>query len=198
MTIGFTTLPRYARLGAAAALAASLLLVLRLSVLGPRMRELDGRRAALAGRQAELAEARREREALARARNRVDDLTRRLDRLGVAPSGREEASMLARRLRDVAVRSSLTVRALRPQPAVQRDLHTEWSFRLRLDGTYQGLARFFAEVGGLSTIVTIDDVVVRAVASQAPDLTIAIECTATAFVPLAAPAPGRRGTGEAS
>lgn len=195
MEIGFTTLPRYARAGAAAVVAASLLFVFRLSFLGPRMRALDAKRTALAGRQAELTQARREREALVRARDRVGDLARRLDRLGAASSGREDASALPRRLHDVAVQSNLTVRALRPQPAVQRDLHTEWSFRLRLDGTYQGLARFFAGVGGLSPIVTIDDVVVRAVDSEEPDRTIAAECTATTFVPL--DPPGDRGPGEA-
>lgn len=198
METGFTTLPRHARIGAAAALAACVLLAFRLSWLGPRMRELDGKRTAVAGREAELTQARRERAELARAGNRVDDLTLRLDRLGAAPSAGEGISALPRRLHALAAQWNLTVRALRPQPAVQGDLHTEWSFRLRLDGTYQGLAGFFARVGGLAGIVTIGDVVLRAVDSQGPDRTIAAECTATVFVLLDPAGPGARGREEAS
>ncbi len=199
METGFTALPRYARIGTAAALAASLLLALRLSWLGPRMRELDGKRTAVAGREAELTRARREQADLAHARDRVDDLTLRLDRLGAVGSGEDDVSPLPRRLRALAVQSGLTVRALRPHPAVEGDLHAERSFGLRLDGTYQGLVEFFARVGGLSRIVTIEDVVVRAVDSRGSDHTIAAACTATVFVPLDPPGSGvHRAEEEAS
>ena len=182
METGFTRLPRYARIGLAAALVASLPLGLRLSWLEPRMRELDAKRAALAGREAELMDARGERARLARARDGVDELGSRLDRLGAAGPGQDDVSALLRRLETFALESDLTIRALRPRPPSPEGPPTAWSYRLHLDGTYEGLTRFFRRVGGLSRIVTIDDVAIRAVDPPGPGRTIAAECTATAFV----------------
>ena len=182
METGFTRLPRYARIGLAAALVASLPLGLRLSWLEPRMRELDAKRAALAGREAELMDARGERARLARARDGVDEAGSRLDRLGAAGPGQDDVSALLRRLETFALESDLTIRALRPRPPSPEGPPTAWSYRLHLDGTYEGLTRFFRRVGGLSRIVTIDDVAIRAVDPPGPGRTIAAECTATAFV----------------
>ena len=72
-----------------------------------------------------------------------------------------------------------------------------WSYRLHLDGTYPGLARFFRQVGGLSSIVTIEDVVIRAIDPPEPGRTIAAECTATAFGRLDPSRPGPAGAEEA-
>ena len=182
METGFTRLPRYARIGLAAALVASLPLGLRLSWLEPRMHELDAKRAALAGREAELMDARGERARLARVRDGVDELGSRLDRLGAAGPGQDDVSALLRRLEIFALESDLTIRALRPRPPSPEGPPTAWSYRLHLDGTYEGLTRFFRRVGGLSRIVTIDDVAIRAVDPPGPGRTIAAECTATAFV----------------
>ena len=182
METGFTRLPRYARIGLAAALVASLPLGLRLSWLEPRMHELDAKRAALAGREAELMDARGERARLARVRDGVDELGSRLDRLGAAGPGQDDVSALLRRLETFALESDLTIRALRPRPPSPEGPPTAWSYRLHLDGTYEGLTRFFRRVGGLSRIVTIDDVAIRAVDPPGPGRTIAAECTATAFV----------------
>ena len=196
METDFTRLPWYARIGVAAALAALTVLVFRLSWLGPRLRDLDAKRTVLAGKEAELMRARREGAALARARERVDEQALGLDEGGSAPPEQEEVSALLRRLQIFAVQSHLTIRAFRPQPASQRDPHAEWSYRLHVDGTYEGLARFFGRVAELPRIVTIDDVVIRASASPEPDRTIAAECTATAFATLDPVRSGGREAGE--
>ena len=182
METGFARLPWYGRVGAVAALAATPFLVCWLVYLRPQLQGIDERRSALASKQAELLQARRDRAELARLRTRVDDLTLRLGRLGEALSEPEEVSALLRRLQVFAVRSNLTMRAFRPQPPVAHDLHTAWSYRLSLDGTYHGLAGFFGRVGGLSRVVTIDDLTIRAADSQEPYRTITVECTATAYV----------------
>ena len=182
METGFTRLPRYARIGAVAALAAAPVLVFRLAWVQPRVRALDEKRATLARRQAELAQARRDQAALTGFRTRVDGLTRRLGRLDAALPEPDEVSALLRRLQTSAVRSGLTIRAFRPRPPVARELHVEWSYRLRLDGTYHGLAAFFDRIGRLSRVVRIDDVVIRAAAAQEPGHTVTAECTATTFV----------------
>ncbi len=197
METGLMRFPRYVRIGLAATLVVSLPLVLRLSWLEPRMRELDAKREALAGREADLTEARRERVRLARARDGVDELGLRLDRLGAARPGQDDVSVLLRRLEIFALRSDLTIRALRPRPPSPEGPPTAWSYRLHLDGTYEGLTGFFRRVGGLSRIVTIDDVVIRAVDPPEPGRTIAAECTATAFVLRDAFQPGRPGDEEA-
>ena len=197
METDFTTLPQVARIGMAAAVVALLLLVLRLSWVGPLTRELDAKRETLAGREAELVRARREGAELARARERVDELDLGLARLGAALPAGEEVSALLRRLQIFAVQSGLTIRAFRPQPASRVDLHEEWSYRLHLDGTYRGLTRFFGRVAELSRIITIDEVVIRAAASPESDRTITAECTATAAVLLDPPRTGGREPGEA-
>lgn len=179
METGFARLPGYARVGAAALLALVLLLVFRFSYLGPRIEGLDEKRAALARKQAELAQARGARADLARFRERADALSLRL---AAALPGQEEVSALLRRLQIFAIQSGLTIRAFTPRPPVERDLHTEWSYRLHLDGSYRGLARFFDRIGGLSRIVTIGEVVIRAADGRDPDRTITAECTATTFV----------------
>ena len=197
METDFTRLPRYARIGLAAILVASLPLGLRLSWLEPRMRELDAKRAALAGREAELMEARGERARLARARDGVDELDSRLDRLGAVGPGQDDVSALLRRLEVFALESDLTIRALRPRPPSPEGPPTAWSYRLQLDGTYEGLTRFFRRVGGLSRIVAIDDVAIRAADPPGPGRTIAAECTASAFVLRGASPPDLPGGEEA-
>lgn len=197
METGFTRLPRYARIGLAATLVASLPLGLRLSWLEPRMRELDAKRAALAGREAELTEAREERARLARARDGVGELGSRLDRLGAVGPEQDDVSALLRRLETFALQSELTIRALRPRPPSPEGPPTAWSYRLHLDGTYEGLTRFFRRVGGLSRIVAIDDVAIRAVDPPGPGRTITAECTATAFVLRGASPPDPPGGEEA-
>ena len=181
MQTGLTGLPRYARIGLAAALVTSVPLVLRLSWLEPRMRELDAKRAEVAAKEAGLTEARREQADLARARRRVDELGLTLDHLGGARPDGEDLSAPLRRLQILAVESDLTIRAFRPRPPLRDEPRAAWSYRLHLDGTYPGLARFFRQVGGLSSIVTIEDVVIRAIDPPEPGRTIAAECTATAF-----------------
>ena len=197
METHFTRLPRYARIGLAAALVAALPIVLRLSWVGPRTRELDEKRAALADKEAALMEARQDRAGLERARDGVDELSLGLDRLVAAPADREDVSALLRRLQVFALQSDLTIRALRPQPAPREEPPAAWSYRLHLDGTYEGLTRFFRRVGGLSQVVTLDDVVVRAVDPPGPGRTIAAECTATAFVLRGRSRRGAAGRGEA-
>ena len=196
METGFGRLPWHGRIGAAAALAAALFLVFRLYHLGPGLAGLDEKRAALARKQDALAQARRDQAALARLQSGVDALTLRLSRLGAVLPEPEEVSALLRRLQIFAVQSNLTIRAFRPQPPVARDRHTEWSYRLHLDGTYHNLARFFDRVGGFSRIVTIGDVVIRPVDSQEPDRTVTAECTATAFVLTDSSGRGDGGPGE--
>ena len=196
METDLTRLPWRGRIGVLAALAAMLFLVFRLGYLRPRLDGLDEKRAALARKQAELAQARRHRTELAGFRDRADALTRRLRRLGAALPEGEEVSALLRRLQIFAVRSNLTIRAFRPQPPIARDRHTEWSYRLHLDGTYSSLAGFFRRIGGLSRVITIDDVVIRAADAQEPDRTVTAECTATTFVLNDPPAPDADGTGE--
>ena len=182
MDTGFTNLPRYRQVGAAVLLAAAPLLVGWRACVRPQLREIDESRSALARKQTELSQRRRDRAELARLETRADDLTRRLDGLGPTHAEPQEVSALLRRLQILAFRSNLTIRAFRPQPPVARDLHTAWSFRLTLDGTYPDVAGFFDRVGGLSPVVTIDDVVIRPADAPQPGLTITAECTATAFV----------------
>lgn len=190
MDTGFANLPRYGRVGAAVLLVAAPLLVGWRACVRPQLRGVDERRSVLARKQTELSQRRRERVELARLEARADDLTVRLGRLGPIHAAPEEISALLRRLQILAVRSNLTIRAFRPQPPVARDLHAAWSFRLTLDGTYPGLAGFFDRVGGLSPVVTIDDVVIRTADSPQPGRTITAECTATAFVRNGPSAPG--------
>lgn len=182
MTLGYDTLPWYGQIATVLAVAVAVQVVVRVYYLAPHVAAQEQQRAELDARRADLTRASQDAVELAAYQVEVDSLSRRLDMLRAATPAQEDVSESLRRLQSVAERSNLTIRAFRPQTAVTLEMHTEWPYRLQLDGTYHDLVVFFDHLSRLSRIIRVSDVVIRATDPSEPHLTITAECTATTFV----------------
>lgn len=131
--------------------------------------------------QMEINEARRITSQLRDVETEVGGLTRRLESLAGAFPREHDASALLRRLHALAAQSSLSIRSFTPQAVDRQELHTGWPVRLELHGTYHSLVGFFDRVSKSSQVITISDVVVRAIDPPQLNATISAECTATTF-----------------
>ena len=187
MDFGLNKLPWYAQVGA-------FLLVGILSLgafwnwyVGPQNEVRAEKRVELERKQAEVEQAERDNIALEEFRAEVDDLNDRLEALSAVLPEQEEVSALMRQLDTFALQSNLTLRAFRPQAAVTREMHSEWPYRLELDGTFHNLGTFFDRISKFPRIINISDVVIRAKEPPELNLTITAECTATTFVLLDPP-----------
>ena len=188
MDLGLNKLPWYGQVLAFLLVASALFAVFRLYYVGPQLEAQAQQQAELEQKRADLEQARQDAVELAAFRAEVDDLNSRLEALSAVLPEQEEVSELLRRLQTFAVQSNLTIRAFRPQAAVTREMHSEWPYRLQLDGTYHNLGIFFDRISKFSRIINISDVVIRAKDPPELNLTITAECTATTFVLLDPPA----------
>ena len=194
MELGLNKLSWYGQVLAFLLVATVLLGVFWVYYLGPQDEVLAQKQADLEGKRVELDQAEQDNIELEEFRAEVADLNNRLEALSAVLPEQEEVAGLLRQLQTFAVQSNLTIRAFRPQAAVTQEMHSEWPYRLELDGTYHNLGIFFDRISRFPRIINISDVVIRARDPPELNLTIAAECTATTFVLLdppeaAAPAP---------
>lgn len=189
MEFGLNKLPWYGQIGAFLLIAIIGLGAFWFYYLGPQDEALAETQAELEQKRTELAQAEQDNIELEEFRTEVDDLNTRLEALSAVLPEQEEVAGLLRQLQTFAVQSNLTIRAFQPQAAVTQEMHSEWPYRLQLDGTYHNLGMFFDRIGKFPRIINISDVVIRAKEPPELNLTITAECTATTFVLLDAPEP---------
>lgn len=189
MELGLNKLPWYGQIGAFLAVALALFVAFRFYYVGPQLEAQVQKQADLELKLAEAEQAQQDAIELAEFQAEVDDLNNRLDALSAVLPEQEEVGQLMRTLDVFALQSNLTLTGFRPQAAVTQEMHSEWPYRVTLDGTYHNLGRFFDRIGKFSRIINVSDVVIRA--KERPELnnTITAECTATTFVLLDPPAP---------
>ena len=189
MELGLNKLPWYGQIGAFLAVALALFVAFRFYYVGPQLEAQVQKQADLELKLAEAEQAQQDAIELAEFQAEVDDLNNRLDALSAVLPEQEEVGQLMRTLDVFALQSNLTLTGFRPQAAVTQEMHSEWPYRVTLDGTYHNLGRFFDRIGKFSRIINVSDVVIRA--KEPPELnnTITAECTATTFVLLDPPAP---------
>ena len=189
MEFGLNKLPWYGQIGAFLAVALALFVAFRFYYVGPQLEAQVQKQADLELKLAEAEQAQQDAIELAEFQAEVDDLNNRLDALSAVLPEQEEVGQLMRTLDVFALQSNLTLTGFRPQAAVTQEMHSEWPYRVTLDGTYHNLGRFFDRIGKFSRIINVSDVVIRA--KEPPELnnTITAECTATTFVLLDPPAP---------
>ena len=180
-------MPWYGQIGAFLLVAVALFVVFRLYYVGPQLEAQAQMQADVEQKLAEVEQARQDAIELAAIEAEVDDLNTRLEALSAVLPEQEEVAELLRRLQTFAVQSNLTIWAFRPQAAIARELHSEWPYRLQLDGTYHNLGMFFDRISKFSRIINVSDVVIRAKEPPELNLTITVECTATTFVLLDTP-----------
>ena len=187
MELGLNKLPWYGQILAFLLVAIALLGAFRFYYVGPQGEAQAQQQAELEQKQAEVAQAERDNIELEEFRAEVDDLNSRLAALSAVLPEQEEVAGLLRQLQTFAVQSNLTIRAFRPQAAVTQEMHSEWPYRLQLDGTYHNLGMFLDRISKFPRIINISDVIIRAKEPPELNLTITAECTATTFVLLDPP-----------
>ncbi len=187
MEFGLNKLPWYAQVGAFLLAAILVLGAFWNWYVGPQNEVRAEKQIELERKQVEVEQAARDNIALEEFRAEVDDLNNRLEALSAVLPEQEEVSALMRQLDTFALQSNLTLRAFRPQAAVTREMHSEWPYRLELDGTFHNLGTFFDRISKFPRIINISDVVIRAKEPPELNFTITAECTATTFVLLDPP-----------
>ena len=183
----FSRLPWWGQILAFLGVAIGLLGAFLFYYMGPQIETRAQKEADLEQKRAELEQAEQDNIELEEFRAEVDDLNNRLESLSAVLPEQEEVSALMRQLDTFAVQSNLTLRAFRPQAAVTQEMHSEWPYRLQLDGTFHNLGMFFDRISKFPRIINISDVVIRAKEPPELNLTITAECTATTFVLLDPP-----------
>jgi type IV pilus assembly protein PilO len=122
-------------------------------------------------------------------RRKVDEQRAQLDaRRATLPEEKDVAELL-RGIQTLAVRSSLTIRAFKPQPVATKEMHVEWPIGLELEGTYHNLGSFLDSVSKFPRLINVGKIDIKTRAKQEPNETIAVTCTATTFVLLTTPPP---------
>ncbi len=188
MELGLNKLPWYGQVGAFLMVVIALFLAFRFYYVGPQLEAQVLKQTELQQKRSEVAQAEQDAIELAAFQMEVDDLNNRLEALSAVLPEQQEVAGLLRRLQTFAVQSNLTLRAFRPQAVVTREMHSEWPYRLQLDGTFHNLGSFFDRISKFSRIINVSDVVIRAKEPPELNLTITAECTATTFVLLNVPA----------
>ena len=121
--------------------------------------------------------------------SQVSDLQVRLQALSaILPEQKDYADVL-RRLQTLATQSNLQIMSFVPQPAVSKEIHAEWPFKLLLDGTYHNLGAFFDKVSKFPRLINVSKVTIKAKQQQQANATITAECTATTYVLYDKPVP---------
>jgi type IV pilus assembly protein PilO len=187
MELGLNRLPWWGQILAFLLVAVAMFVAFRLYYVGPQLEAQAAEQVELESKLAAVEQARQDAIELAEFQTEVGALNDRLNALRAVLPEQEEVSELLRRLQTFAVQSNLTIRAFRPQVAVTREMHSEWPYRLQLDGTFHNLGMFFDRISKFSRIINVSDLVIRAKEPPELNLTITAECTATTFVLLDPP-----------
>jgi type IV pilus assembly protein PilO len=194
INLSLNKLPWYGQVGVFVVLALAGAGVFWNYYVVPKKATFETRRSELAKLEAEI------RRGLATAqrgdafKKEITDLERQLILLSTVLPEKQDVADLLNRVQEMANESRLSIRGFTPQTVAQRTLHAEYPYTLQLEGTYHDLGNFLSRVSRFARIINVSGMKIRAREEQrAGGPTISIDCTATTFVLLeapAAPAPG--------
>jgi type IV pilus assembly protein PilO len=180
--ISLTKLPWYAQIGAFVMLAIGGTVAFYFYYAQPLQADMASREMQLKGLRADINKGLTTARKLPEFRSQVGDLEARLDSLRSVLPEEKDAADLVRRLQTAATQSNITIKSVKPQATVTKQLHAEWPIQLELDGTYHNLALFFDRVGHFTRIVNIGGLDVKGKEKPEATSTITATCTATTFV----------------
>ena len=115
------------------------------------------------------------RQDIARQREHLDNLRR------ILPEEKETAEII-RRVQQLAVESNLRIRSFTPQPTVRRDFYEDWPILMAVEGSYDGLRRFFEKVSKFTRIVNVENLSIKGPGESSGRQTLSATCTAVTFV----------------
>jgi type IV pilus assembly protein PilO len=194
--LSLSKLPWYAQIGAFCVLAFAGVGVFYYYYEMPTREDIDSRQTQLNGLHADIRKGMTTAGKLPEFRAQVTELETRLESLRAVLPEEKDVAELLRQLQTVAVQSNITIKSVKPEATVTKQLHAEWPITLQLDGTYHNLALFFDRVGKFTRIVNISALEIKGKDKPAANSTITAQCTATTFVlldkPGAAAKPGAK------
>lgn len=118
---------------------------------------------------------------LPRLRKEVEALDLKLAKvLQQLPDKREIPELLSS-ISSLARESGLEVSLFRPNPERMKDFYAEVPVSVSVEGTYHEIATFFDEVGRLSRIVNIDQILIGAPKISPEKISLNASCNVTTF-----------------
>ncbi len=109
------------------------------------------------------------------------------DRLAVLQSilpAQKETPAVLRSVQQMAASSNLKIVKFTPQPIVPRAFYSDWPIQIDVEGSYDGLGRFFERVSQATRIIDVGSISIAGLREQAAGAgkTLTASCTATTFV----------------
>ena len=109
------------------------------------------------------------------------------DRLAVLQSilpAQKETPAVLRSVQQMAASSNLKIVKFTPQPIVPRAFYSDWPIQINVEGSYDGLGRFFERVSQATRIIDVGSISISGLREQAEGSgkTLTASCTATTFV----------------
>jgi type IV pilus assembly protein PilO len=196
--LSLAKLPWYAQVGAFVVLALGGVGAFYFYYAQPQQTELESRQGQLKSLRADINKGMTTANKLSQFRSQVADLEAHLETLRAVLPEEKDAAELVRRLQTVAAQTNITIKGVKPQNTVTKQLHAEWPIQLELDGSYHNLAMFFDRVARFTRIVNISALDVKGKDKPVGTSTITATCTATTFVLLDKSAPAKPGAKPAA
>lgn len=187
MDLSLNKLPWYAQVGVFVTLSLAGVFIFWNFYVSPAEIEMMGRQQQLDGLRANINKGITTARQLNVFRKDVSDLEAQLERLKAVLPEQKDIADLINTIQNLAVQSSMTVRAIKPLPLATRQMHEEWPIGLELEGTYHNLGMFFDRMSNFPRIINVSNVVIKAKTPAEPNATITAECVATTYVLLAQP-----------
>ncbi len=109
------------------------------------------------------------------------------DRLAVLQSilpAQKETPAVLRSIQQMAASSNLKILKFTPQPIVPRAFYSDWPIQINVEGSYDGLGRFFERISQATRIIDVGAISISGLKEQAAGSgkTLTANCTATTFV----------------
>jgi type IV pilus assembly protein PilO len=99
-------------------------------------------------------------------RSELEALEQQLDALKAIVPEEKEVDDFIRMVQQTASSANVAIRRLTAKPVVPRDYHVDMPFELEVDGPYDSIQSFFAQLGRLSRITNIGDLDFQAITEQ--------------------------------
>jgi type IV pilus assembly protein PilO len=99
----------------------------------------------------------------------------------ILPEEKDPQDVL-RNLHDLASDSLLDISSFTPKPVVSRPDHREWPIEIGLEGRYHDVGRFFDRIAGMSRLISVSNIVIKAKTRPSARGTVTVTCLATIFV----------------
>jgi type IV pilus assembly protein PilO len=120
---------------------------------------------------------------LSQFKKELAELDARLDVLRKILPNEKETPVVLERVQDMAAASNLKIMKFTPQGTVPRAFYVDWPIQMTVEGSYDGLGRFFSKISESTRIINVDSITIKGIdGSKDPARTLSATCTATTFM----------------